>query len=75
MPMISKKLLCKRLSSAVGRDLTNDFPWLFRYFCEKTHRQDLRTTKQLSEQDVIAFSQFCGYDLRFPIPLPLLAKL
>ena len=73
--MTPKKILCKRLSTAVGHDLTLDFPWFFRYFCEKAHRDDLRTKKTLSEQDVIAFSQFCGYDLRFPIPLPLLAQV
>ena len=73
--MIPKKILCKRLSTAVGCDLALDFPWFFRYFCDREHRDDLRTKKTLSEQDVIAFSQFCGYDLRFPIPLPLWAQL
>ena len=73
--MISKKILCKRLSTAGGGDLKPDFPWFFGYFCEREHREDLRMKKSLSEQDVCAFSQFCGYDLRFPIPLPLLAKL
>ena len=73
--MIPKKVLCKRLCTAVGSDITLQFPWFFRYFCEKEHREDLRTKKHLSEQDVQAFSRFCGYDLRFPIPLPLVEKL
>jgi len=73
--MIPKKILCKRLSTAVGGDVSLDFPWFFGYFCEKEGRPDLRTKKNLELEDVEAFSRFCGYDLRFPIPLPLLEKV
>jgi len=70
--MISKRLLAKRLSTAVGRNLSpSEFSHFFVYFCEHDKRPDLRTTKNLSEKDVMVFSKFCGYDLRFPIPLPL----
>jgi hypothetical protein len=72
--MISKKILCKRLSTALGQDIESKFTWFFGYFCERKNREDLRQVQQLEMDDVMAFSQFCGYDLRFPIPLPLIVK-
>jgi hypothetical protein len=74
--MISKRLLAKRLSTAIGKELSQpEFAHFFAYFCERKKRPDLRTLKNLEEEDVEIFSRFCGYDLRFPIPLPLWEKL
>ena len=74
--MISKQLLAKRLSVAIGKKLSqSEFAHFFAYFCEHEKRPDLRTVKNLDEKDVVVFNWFCGYDLRFPIPLPLWKKL
>jgi len=74
--MISKQLLRKRLSVAIDKNLSQpEFSHFFVYFCEREKRDDLRTVKNLEEEDVMVFSWFCGYDLRFPIPLPLWKKL
>ena len=74
--MISKKILRKRLSVALGKQLKPaDFTWFFGYFCEKSGCMRLRTAKELSYEDVRKFSQFCGYDLNFPIPLPLWVQI
>ena len=74
--MTSKQLLRKRLSVAVGKTIQpSDFSWFFRYFCEKTNRPELRTAKELTYEEVCLFSQFCGYDLNFPIPLPILRQI
>ena len=73
--MTSKAILYKRLCVALSKTITkSDFTWFFGYFCEREHRDDLRHAKTLSEPDVLHFSRFCGYDLRFPIPLPLWAE-
>ena len=70
--MISKSLLRKRLGVALSKTISPaDFSWFFRCFCEKTGRHDLRTAKELSYDDVGLFSLYCGYDLHYPIPLPL----
>ena len=74
--MTSKALLRKRLGVALGQPVKPcDFTWFFAYFCEKAHRPDLRTAKALSYEDVTAFSIFAGYDLHFPIPLPILRQI
>ena len=74
--MTSKALLRKRLGTALGKPLKPcDFTWFFASFCEKAHRPELRTAKTLSYEDVTAFSIYAGYDLHFPIPLPLLAQI
>jgi len=74
--MIPKRLLAKRLSVAIGKNLSQpEFAHFFAYFCEREKRPDLKTSKNLDEKDVEVFSCFCGYDLRFPIPLPLWKKL
>ncbi len=70
--MITKALLRKRLSLAIGKQLTPaEFTAFFACFCAHDKRTELRTTKELSFQDVTAFSNYCGYDLHFPIPTPL----
>lgn len=74
--MITKALLRKRLSLAIGKQLApSDFTWFFTAFCEKAKRPELRTAKQLDEESLHAFSEFAGYDLRFPIPLPLTTQI
>ena len=74
--MISKALLRKRLSVALGKEVKPaDFTWFFGCFCKKTQRPELRTVKELSYDDVTALSEYCGYDLHFPIPLPLLVQI
>ena len=71
--MISKALLRKRLGVALGKPITpSDFSWFFACFCEKTGRKELRTAKELTYEDADLFGRYCGYDLHFPIPLPLL---
>ena len=72
--MISKQLLRKRLSLAIGKQISpKDFTWFFAYFCEKNERMALKNVRKLTHDEVQAFSEFCGYDLHFPIPLPLLS--
>ena len=74
--MTAKALLRKRLSIALGTQVKPaDFTWFFKTFCEKTNRPDLRTAKELSLEDVEAFSQFCGYELKYPIPLPIMVQI
>ena len=74
--MISKSLLRKRLGVAIGQAIKPcDFTWFFGCFCEKTGRTDLRTAKELSYEDVAAFSKYAGYDLHYPIPLPILVQI
>ena len=74
--MTSKALLLKRLEVALGQTIPKaTFTWFFGYFCERTRqKRSVRTAKELPEEQVWAFSEFCGYDLRFPIPLPLLTQ-
>lgn len=70
--MTSKQLLRKRLSVALGKQVSPaDFSWFFSCFTNAVNRPDLRTAKQLTYEDVTLFSKYCGYDLHFPIPLPL----
>ena len=74
--MISKALLRKRLGVALGQTVKPcDFTWFFARFCEVAHRPDVRTAKMLSYKDVTAFSDYAGYDLHYPIPLPLLRQI
>ena len=74
--MISKALLRKRLGVALGQPVKPcDFTWFFARFCEVANRPDLRTVKTLSYEDVTAFSDYVGYDLHFPIPLPILVQI
>ena len=74
--MTSKQILRKRLGVAIGKAIKPaDFTCFFKYFCEKMQRPDLRTVKELSFEDVKVFSQFCGYDLTYPIPLPLWVQI
>ena len=73
---LTKQILRKRLSVAIDHNInTSDFSWFFARFCEATNRPDLRTVKQLSCEDITLFSKYCGYDLNFPIPLPLWAQI
>ena len=74
--MTSKLLLRKRLGTALGKEVSSsDFTWFFGRFCEYYGLPaKVRTAKQLDEERVLAFSEYAGYDLRFPIPLPLLEK-
>ncbi|MBQ7381852.1 MAG: hypothetical protein IJV61_02325 [Paludibacteraceae bacterium] len=70
--MTSKDVLYKRLCTAVGEEFTRDrFIWFFQMFCERYHRPDLINAKQLTTDDVILFSQYAQYDLRFDNPTPL----
>lgn len=71
--MTTKVLIRQRLSTAIGKKLSQaEFSHFFVYFCEREHREDLKRCHALDETDLLQFSRFCGYDLRFPIPLPLL---
>ena len=74
--MITKSLLRTRLEVALGQKLPKStFTWFFGYFCDMYGLpSNIRTAKQLDEATVIAFSECAGYDLRFPIPLPLMVK-
>lgn len=70
--MTSKALLRKRLGSAIGKNLTPaEFTAFFACFCSHDIRPELRTVKALTYEDVEAFSRYCGYNLNFPIPLPM----
>lgn len=74
--MISKTMLRKRLSVAIDKQLTpSEFTFFFACFCEHDNRHDLRTAKELSHEDAAAFSRYAGYDLLFPIPLPLIGQI
>ena len=74
--MTPKSILCKRLSTAIGKTIPPaDFTWFFKRFCEAYEvPPKVRTAKTLDEETVMAFSRYAGYDLRFPIPLPLWAE-
>ena len=74
--MISKALLRKRLSTAIGQKIDDKkFTMLFLRFCEVYGvSTKVKYAHQLDEETVKAFSEYAGYDLRFPIPLPLTAK-
>ena len=70
--MTPKSIVKKRLGVALGKAVSDkQFAEFFAYFCERTGRKDLRFVRQLSDSDLILFGRFAGYDLRFPIPLPL----
>ena len=70
--MTSKQILRKRLGVAIGQSVTQtQFTRFFACFCERQGCPQLRTAKELDYDEVTAFSQYCGYDLHFPIPLPL----
>ena len=70
--MTSKSIIKKRLGVALGKSVSDkQFAEFFAYFCERTGRKDLRCSRQLNDSDLMLFSRFAGYDLRFPIPLPL----
>lgn len=75
--MTSKALLRKRLGVAISNTVSSaDFTWFFGYFCQKHPEYPrMKTAKELTEEQVLLFSSFCGYDLRFPIPLPLTAQI
>ena len=75
--MVPKQLLRKRLSLAIGKNISPaDFTWFFACFCERRgYDKALRRAKQLTHDEVAAFSEYCGYDLHFPIPLPLFAEI
>ena len=74
--MTSKAILRKRLSTAIGKELnSSEFTWFFGRFCEVYGMpKAVKTAKQIGEEVVMAFSEYAGYDLRFPIPLPMMAK-
>ena len=74
--MTTKAILKKRLSTAIGKELSGfDFMWFFGRFCEVYGQpEQVRKAKQIDEETVMAFSEYAGYDLRFPIPLPMMAK-
>ena len=74
--MISKAILRKRLSTAIGQEIDRShFSWFFGRFCDKYGLPDeVRQAQLLDDETVKAFSEYAGYDLRFPIPLPLTAK-
>ena len=72
--MMSKQLLRKRLGVALGRPVRPaEFSWFFECFCEKNPQyKSLKNVRNLDANAVEDFSRYAGYDLRFPIPLPLL---
>ncbi|MBQ7530707.1 MAG: hypothetical protein IJT12_03290 [Paludibacteraceae bacterium] len=80
--LISKTVLRHRLSTAIDKRIApEEFAWFFGCFCARyvhySARYELRdirimrNAKGLTYHEVQAFSDYCGYDLRFPIPLPL----
>ena len=70
--MTSKNVIYQRLCTAVGEEFTYDrFQWFFQRFCELYRRPDLITVKQLSTDDILLFSQYAQYDLRFDEPIPI----
>lgn len=80
--LISKSLLRKRLGTAIDKRIyPEEFAWFFGCFCERLHvyagryalrdAQAMRHAKGLTYDEVRALSEYCGYDLRFPIPLPM----
>ena len=74
--MISKTVLRQRLGVAIAKRLTPaEFSSFFACFCEHDNRHDLRTAKELSSEDAMAFSRYAGYDLLFPIPIPLIGQI
>ena len=74
--MTQKATIRKRLSTAIGADIPKStFTWFFGRFCEVAKRPDLKTRKMLDLNEVEAFSEYAGYDLKFPIPLPLRTQI
>ena len=75
--MISKAILRERLGKAIGKEIDEShFAWFFSRFCDVNNlAKDIRCAKRIDDETVKAFSEYAGYDLRFPIPLPLTAKL
>ena len=72
--MVTKQLLRKRLGVAIGKSISpKEFSWFFACFCEKTGREGLKNVRKLTNNEVQAFSEYAGYDLNFPIPLPHLS--
>ena len=70
--MTSKNVIYQRLCTAVGEEFTYDrFMWFFQRFCELYRRPDLIKAKQLSTDDILLFSQYAQYDLRFDEPVPI----
>ena len=70
--MTSKAVLYKRICTAIGEEIAYDqFRWFFKSFCEVYDRPDLVSVKQLSNDDVLLFSQYAQYDLRFDNPTPI----
>lgn len=71
--MMSKQLMRKRLSLAIGKNISPfEFSWFFGAFCDKCGKQELRQVRFLSYDDAMLFSRYCGYNLFFPIPIPFL---
>ena len=71
--MISKQLLKKRLGLAIGKTISDKrFSDFFDCFCRKYNRPALKKRRKLTDEEADAFSRYCGYDLRFPIPLPFM---
>ena len=71
--MISKQVLRKRLGLAIGKIISpKEFSWFFGRYCEVAGLPALKNTKQLTYDEVEGFSRYAGYDLKYPIPLPLL---
>ena len=71
--MLTKQLLRKRLGVAIGKSISpKEFTWFFACFCEKRGCPSLRNVRKLTHDEVQAFSEYAGYDLHFPIPLPFL---
>ena len=75
--MTTNQLLRKRLGVALGQTVAPaEFSWFFARWCEYSPQYaHLKTAKHLTAEQVMAFSRYAGYDLRFPIPLPLLEKI
>ena len=82
--MISKQLLRRRLSIAIGKDVQySDFTWFFGRFLVQAPKiarklktkirpvNEIKSAKTLNPAEINVFSEYCGYNLNFPIPLPL----
>ena len=70
--MTSKRVLYKRLCTAVGEQFTYDrFIWFFQRFCELYNKPELITAKRIPPEDVLLFSHYAQYDLRFDKPVPI----
>jgi len=72
MTMYKDPVVWTQGSQLLGEEIKYDqFGWFFQRFCEVYNRPDLINLHQISTDDVLLFSQYAGYDLRFKKPVPI----